>query len=304
MARADDSGVWYPRWFWPAFAAPAVIWVSAFFVVPFYVIVSVAFGGLDPIFLSPLPEYNPVQWDTAAFSDVVGQLFTAGSVTQTAFIRTFVYVAAATVLCLLIGYPVAYFIARHAGRFKAWFLVALLAPFWISYMMRMLAWTNLLQNDGYVNRILEALGVLSEPRAWLEGKPSTVILGLVYGYIPYMILPLYAALDRIDSSALEAARDLGAGQTSTFLRVTVPQSIPAIVAGVVIVTLPMSGDYYTQDLLSASRNTAMLGNVIDGSIQSSLVQTGASLVLILLVVLLVPMLSYLRSTSRASAASL
>ena len=294
------SGVWYPRWFWPAFATPAVFWVAAFFLVPFYVILSVAFGGLDPIFLSAVPRYNPVNWNFAAFSNVVGDLFTSGSVVQTTFVRTVVYVALATCLCLVIGYPVAYFIARHAGRFKTAFLIALLAPFWISYMMRMLAWTNLLQPSGYVNRVLEGLGVLSEPRLWLEGKPSTVIFGLAYGYIPYMILPLYAALDRIDSSTLEAARDLGAGQVSTLVRVTLPQSRQAIIAGTVIVTLPMAGDFYTQDLLSAQRNTAMLGNVIDNSIQSSLVQEGASLVLILLLVLLVPMLFYLRSTTRAT----
>ncbi|MEX2274445.1 MAG: ABC transporter permease [Actinomycetota bacterium] len=292
--------MWYPRWFWPTFATPAVFWVAAFFVVPFYVILSVAFGGLDPIFLSAVPRYNPVNWNFAAFSDVVGELFTSGSVVQTTFVRTVAYVAVATGLCLAIGYPVAYFIARHAGRFKTAFLIALLAPFWISYMMRMLAWTNLLQPSGYVNRVLEGLGVLAEPRLWLEGKPSTVILGLAYGYIPYMILPLYAALDRIDRSTLEAARDLGAGQISTLVRVTLPQSRQAIIAGTVIVTLPMAGDFYTQDLLSAQRGTAMLGNVIDNSIQSSLVQEGASLVLILLLVLLVPMLFYLRSTTRAT----
>ena len=102
------------------------------------------------------------------------------------------FVGAATMLCLLIGYPFAYFLARHAGRFKPLFLVAFIMPFWISYMMRMLAWINLLQPTGYVNRMLTGLGIATDPVQWLNGNPWTVILGLTYGYVPFMILPLYA----------------------------------------------------------------------------------------------------------------
>jgi ABC-type spermidine/putrescine transport system permease subunit I len=180
--------------------------------------------------------------------------------------------------------------------------VAFIAPFWISYMMRMLAWINLLQPNGYVNRILGGLALANAdaPIQWLNGKPLTVILGLTYGYVPYMILPLFGVLDRIPASTLEAARDLGAGQVTTFLRVTLPLSRQGILAGIVIVSLPMFGDYFTQTLLAGTRNTAMIGNLIVSSIQSSLVQTGASLVLILLVLLILPMLYYLRATSKAT----
>jgi putrescine transport system permease protein len=292
-------GVWLPRWFWPSFAAPGNLWLLGLFLAPFYVILSVAFGGLDPIFLTPVPAYNPLDWRFDALRNVMGQLFTSGSAYQGAFTRTFVYVAVATALCLLIGYPVAYFLARHAGRFRGPFLLALAVPFWISYMMRMLAWISLLREDGYVNRALVGLGVVGQPVPWLEGKPTTVVLGLVYGYIPFMILPLFALLDRIDRSTLEAARDLGASARQTFVRVTLPLSRPAILAGCVIVSLPMFGDYYTQTLLAGTRNTAMLGNLIFSSLRSSLVVQGASLVLILLVILLVPMLYYMRSTARA-----
>ena len=163
------------------------------------------------------------------------------------------------------------------------------------------AWINLLQGDGYVNRILEGLGIIHEPVQWLTGRSTTVILGLVYGYVPFMILPLYATLDRISQFTLEASRDLGAGQISTFLRVTMPLSRQAILAGCVIVTLPMFGDYFTQQLLSASPRTVMIGNVIVASLGSSLVKFGASLVIILMVLLIAPMLYYLRSTTRASA---
>jgi ABC-type spermidine/putrescine transport system permease subunit I len=298
--RETGSGVWFPSWFWPSFAAPATIWLAALFVVPFYVILSIAFGGVDPIFLTPKPVYDPLGWDVSAFGHVAQQFATSGSIYQSALAHTVVFVVAATSLCLLIGYPVAYFIARHAGRFRTWFLVALIAPFWISYMMRMLAWVNLLQPDGYVNQLLRRVGITDAPVQWLNGKPVTVIVGLAYGYIPYMILPLFAMLDRISVSSLEAAHDLGGGPVSTFRRVTLPLSRQAIIAGVVIVMLPMFGDYYTTALLASTRNTAMIGTIIVSSMGSSLVQEGASLVLLLLVALIVPMIYYLRSTSRAA----
>ena len=133
----------------------------------------------------------------------------------------------------------------------------------------------------------------------MNGKPVTVILGLTYGYIPFMILPLFATLDRIPTSMLEASRDLGAGSVQVFRRVTLPMSRQGILAGLVIVALPMFGDYFTTTLLAGTRNTAMIGNLILTATQSSLVQTGASLVLILLALLIVPMLYYLRATQRA-----
>lgn len=294
-----SDGEWQPRWFWPSFAGPATIWLLGLFVVPFYVILAIAFGRLDPIFLTPDPVYDPLRWRTGPFRNVISRIFSSGSIEQTVSGHTVLYVAVATALCLLIGYPVAYFIARHAGRFRTLFLVLFVAPFWISYMMRMLAWINLLQPNGYVNRGLEGLGLIGHPVAWLSGKPLTVILGLTYGYVPYMILPLFGSLDRIDRWTLEASRDLGAGQVSTFLRVTLPLSRQAILAGCVIVTLPMFGDYFTQTLLAGTRNTAMLGNLIVSSVGSSLVQEGAVLVLLLIVLLIAPMLYYLRSTQRA-----
>ena len=300
MGRKDDpGGTWFPRAFWPSFAAPATVWVLLFFVLPFYVILCVAFGGLDQIFLTATPVYNPLHWDTGPFREVASQLFTSQSIAHQTFVRTLVYVGIATTISLLIGYPVAYFIARHSGRAKAAFLVAFIAPFWISYMMRMFAWVNLLQPTGYVNRILKWLGIIQEPVLWLNGKPSTVVLGLVYGYVPYMILPLYAMLDRIDRSTIEAARDLGASQAKTFFRVTLPLSRQAILAGCVIVALPMFGDYFTQTLLASTRQTSMFGNLIVSSMDSSLVNQGASLVIILIAVLIVPMLYYLKSTNAA-----
>ena len=290
----------YPRWFWAAFGAPGLLWVALFFVIPVYTILAIAMGKPDPIFLDPNPTWNPLEWDVSAF-ETVFSAFGPGETFYVVFVRTFAYVAIALALSLAIGYPVAYFIARHGGRWKTLLLVGLVAPFWISYLMRMLAWVNLLQDDGYVNRSLMWLHVIDAPRAWLDGRASTVILGLVYGYVPFLILPLYAALDQIDKNLLEAARDLGAGRLQTFRRVTLPLSKPGILAGCVIIALPMFGDYYTPDLLSGSPRTNMIGNQITlfilGGNQR---QVGAALVIVLMLVLLVFMFYYLVSTTRAT----
>jgi len=295
------GGVWYPRWFWPAFALPGVLWLAVLFVLPLYTVLSIAFGTIDPLFRNPLPTWNPVQWDTTAVRTVLERTFGDDAYLGPAFLRTFVYVLCASALCLVIAYPVAYFVARYGGRRKGLFLVLLIAPFWISYMMRLLAWVNLLQTDGWVNRALTATGLAGQPVNWLDGRPVTVVLGLVYGYIPYMTLPLFASLDRVDPSLLEASRDLGASRLRTFLRVTLPLSRHAILAGMVIVTLPMFGDYFTNDLLSGSPGTAMLGNLVNDAIGTPGQGTqGAALVVLLMTMLVLPMLYYVRSTARAT----
>jgi putrescine transport system permease protein len=288
----------YPRWFWAGFGAPGLVWLAVLFLVPLYVILAVAMGTVDPIFLSPVPVWNPLDWSTGAFEQIWEGLG-PGEPFFVVFVRTLAYVAIALVLSLAMGYPVAYFIARHGGRWKGLLLLALVAPFWISYLMRMLAWVNLLQDEGYVNRALMWLNVLDAPRNWLDGRASTVILGLVYGYVPFLILPLYAALDRIPRDLLEAARDLGANRAQTFRRVTLPLSKPGILAGAVIITLPMFGDYYTPDLLSGSPTTTIIGNQINLFVHGPQVTVGAALTVILMVMLVVLMTYYLVSTARA-----
>ena len=160
-------------------------------------------------------------------------------------------------------------------------LAALVLPFWISYLMRMLAWVNLFQVDGYFNRLLGWLH-LGGSRNWLDGDWSTVVIGLVYGYIPFFILPLYAALERLDKRLIEAGRDLGASPARVFRRITLPLSVPGLMAASVITVLPMFGDYYTNTFLSSgSPRTEMIGNQIERDLRgSSQSQTGASLVLI------------------------
>jgi ABC-type spermidine/putrescine transport system permease subunit I len=293
-AVAASAGVWYPKRFWQKFAAPATIWLLVFFVLPFYVVVSIGFGTVDEAFRSPIPVYQPWWWQFQTASEALDKVFGRF---WPAYLRTFAFVLIASAICLTIGYAVAYYVARFGGKRRAMFLVLLIAPFWISYLMRMLAWQSLLKEDGYINGFLHLVGLPTF--GWLEGKPITVILGLVYGYVPYMILPLYGFLDRIDGSLLEAGRDLGAGPIRTFFRVTLPLSRPAILAGLVIVTLPMFGDYYTNNLLSGSPRTTMIGNILDDSINTSGQGPEAAIfTMILMVILIIPMLYYLRSTAR------
>ena len=297
-AVAARSGVWYPRWYWPSFAAPGTLWLAIFFVLPFYVVLSVAFGTVDPLFRTPLPVYQPWWWSFATFSETA-QKFTAGDrIYLDPLLRTLLYVVAASLICLVVGYAVAYYTARYAGRRRGLILVLLISPFWISYLMRIYAWQSLLQPDGYVNDIVGVLG--AQPVNWLAGNPVTVVLGLVYGYIPFMILPLFGFLDRIPQSLLEGGRDLGASSLQTFRRVTLPLSKPGILAGLVIVSLPMFGDYYTNDLLGTER-TSMYGNLIDSAVgQAGQGPEAGSLVLILIAIVMVPMLYYLHATRRAT----
>jgi spermidine/putrescine transport system permease protein len=275
---------------------PGITWLLLLFILPFYVIFAVAFGTVD-LFRNPLPVWQPWYWSSQYLTDVLGKIFGANAFLQPAFVRTFVYVFIASSICLVIGYAVAYYVARFAGRWRTLILVLLISPFWISYLMRMLAWVNLLDDEGYVNKLITTLHLAPHAINWLEGNPVTVVLGLVYGYIPYMILPLFGFLDRIEVNLLEAGRDLGAGPAQTFLRITLPLSKPAILAGLVIVALPMFGDYYTNDLLSQSPKTAMIGNLINESVGSyGQGPEGAVLVVILMVLLLIPMIYYLRFT--------
>jgi ABC-type spermidine/putrescine transport system permease subunit I len=281
-------------------AAPGMIWLVILFVIPFYAMLAIGEGKLDRQTESPVAVYNPFTWSSANLVNVWHDLFGSGAFAGAIAWRTIWYVAIASLLSLVIAYPAAYFVARFAGKRKGLFLVLLIAPFWISYMMRMLAWIDLLQSNGYVDRALAFMGLGSTH--WL-GHWYTVVLGLVYGYIPYLILVLYAGLDRIDPRLLEAGRDLGLGRTWTFVRVTLPLSRQPILTGMLITVLPMLGDYYTNQLLSGARNTAMIGNLIQGQLSIPSAGQGAILSLIVLVVLLVPMIYYVIATNRSSRAA-
>ncbi|MGH9170960.1 MAG: ABC transporter permease [Acidimicrobiales bacterium] len=304
-SRSQENRIesWRPRWLWASISLPGAAWLVIFFLVPFYAILCVAFGTLDPIFQSPVPIWNPFLWDPQTFINVYHEL---GITFADPFWRTVWYVAVASLISLVIAYPVAYFVTRHAGRRKSLYLILLISPFWVSYMMRMLAWIDLLQTNGYVNDVLEWLHLMSRsnPANWLGGHAGTVILGLVYGYIPYLILVLYAGLDRIDGRLLEASQDLGFTKWQTFWKVTVPLSRQTIMAGMFVTVLPMVGDYFTNQLLSARKSNTMIGNTIEGQLNYASEQSdGAAAAVVLLVILVPAMIYYVRSTNKASKAN-
>jgi len=289
------------RWIWRALAIPGLVWLAVFFVVAFYAIISVGFGNVTTLY-EPVPHWNPLDWNVGYIWQAITNVLPGGDTWDT-FLRTIIYVFVAVILSLAIGYPVAWYAARHAGRWRGLILVLLVLPFWISYLMRMFAWTNLLAEHGYATRLLHALSIdtlfqkigLLDGTDWLGGQHIAVIMALVYGYVPYLILPLFAALDRIDQRHIEAARDLGASPAGAFWRVVVPLSKTGTLAGIVLIALPMFGDYYTPDLISGSPKTAILGNAINGYVQGGPDKSlGAALTLLMSAFLLVFMLYYLR----------
>ena len=177
----------YPRWLWPAFAIPGVVWLLILFLLPFYAVIGVAFGNIDPILQTPIPAWNPLNWNTGWVAHVLNEL-KPGGVYWDVFLRTIRYVALSLGGCILIGYPVAYYIARHASRTKSLLLILLVLPFWISYLMRMLAWINLLSPDGYGTRFLSwthisslllNLHIINDHTNYLSGQSFTVIMALI-----------------------------------------------------------------------------------------------------------------------------
>ncbi len=287
QATQSGTGVW--AWF----AAPGTLWLLLLFVVPFYAVMAIAFGGIDPIFRSAQPEWNPLQWDFSSMNDVLGRVF--GGDLGGVFVRTFWYVGITLLLCTLIGYPIAYYVARRAGRSRGLLLVLIVIPFWISYLMRMLAWSSLLELDGWVNRILVFFHILDEPRNWLAGEPSTVILGLDLRLRP-VLHP--AALRRRSSGSTSASWKPAATSAHRARRPSCGSRCPcrcrASWPPSVITALPMFGDYYTNGYLSGSPRTEMIGNQIEFYLRgTSQPQVGAALVLILSALLLVLMAYYL-----------
>ena len=285
------------RRLWPALALPGTLWLVALFLVPIYAVMAVAFSGNINIFGEPIPAWNPLDWQFATFNEVVAESI-SGSY-RAVWIRTAIYTGCALAICVGVGYPVAYYTARLAGKRRGLVLALILAPWWINYITRMLAWVNLLQDDGYVNKALGIFGFA--PVSWLAGNPFTVVIALAYGYLPYFIVPLFASLDRIDQRLLEASRDLGVGMVRTFVHVTLPLSKMGLITAMVITALPLAGDYYTNAIVSGSPNTTMIGNQIElFLLQGPSKNFGASLVLLLSLVLVFFMAYYLVLTQRAS----
>ncbi len=213
--------------------------------------------------------------------------------------RSVVLAAATTLLCLALGYPVAYWLARRAPRrYRSALLALVILPFWTSFLVRMYAWIVLLRSEGVVNLALSGLGL---PRAELLYNDFAVLLGQLYGELPFMIIPLYVSLEKLDPSLLEAAADLGADARRAFLRVVVPQTLPGIAAGCVLVFIPSLGAYLAPDLLGGGK-TAYIGNLIQGQFAVARdMPFGAALSFVLSLAVLALFVAFRRPLAKARA---
>jgi spermidine/putrescine transport system permease protein len=230
--------------------APTTVWFIFLLVIPTALIMAYALGQrgvIEPIRFS----WGNLVWSN--YSKALNPDFLP------IFIRSIVYALVATLACVLIGFPLAYWIARFGGRFRNVFLVLVIIPFLTSYLIRTYGWLVILQRNGLLNTVLGRLG-LGDNHEFLNTH-FAVLLGLTYGFLPFMILPLYASIERMDKSLVEASYDLGHGKTSTFFRVIMPAVSPGLIAGVLLVFIPAVGDYITPALLGGV-NTQMIGTTI------------------------------------------
>jgi spermidine/putrescine transport system permease protein len=226
---------------------PGLIWLILFFVVPLY------FMGRLSLESGTLEEGFQFTWEWSNFSDSLTRF-------DQFFGRSFIYAGAATILALLIAYPLAYAIAFRGGKWKNALLFAVVAPFFTTYLIRTIAWETILGDSGVVVDTMKTLGLLGDDGRLLA-TPTAVIAGLTYNFLPFMVLPIYASLERIDLSLIEAAKDLYASAREAFWRVTLPLSAPGIVAGTLLTFIPAAGDYVNPLFLGSSQQH-LVGNVI------------------------------------------
>jgi spermidine/putrescine transport system permease protein len=271
--------------FWNRFLLLPGIWLVLLFAVPICLVLALSFGHTDElgraVYGFTLDNYRDAFDPT--FIPVL--------------LRSIGYAAATAALCLLIGYPVAYYIARHGGRHKYLLIAALVIPFFVNYLVRTYAWVALLSDDGLVNSVAKDLG-LTETGFQMLNTPWAVIGGLVYGYLVFMILPVYASIERLDQSVIEAGKDLFGTPFRTFIHVTLPQTWQGILAGCVLVFLPAVGDFVAAQLLGGP-DTYMVGNLIqDQFFAGDNWPFGAALTVVMMAFLALFMVWYLRSAGR------
>jgi spermidine/putrescine transport system permease protein len=260
--------------------APGLLWLFLFFVVPMYFMARIA------LYEGTLTTGYEFSWNFSNFPDALTEF-------DTQFIRSFFYAGVATVLALLIAYPLAYAIAFRGGRYKNLLLFAVIAPFFTTYLIRTLAWQTILSDESFVVDTLKTFGLVADDGRVLDTAAS-VIAGLTYNFLPFMILPIYASLERLDVGMIEAAKDLYSSASSAFWRVTLPLTGPGIVAGVLLTFIPASGDYINAEFLG-SQNQAMIGNVIQSKyLVTTDYPAAAALSFVLLAIILALVVIYIR----------
>lgn len=288
-------------------------WLLIFFVIPFLILLRISVtdmaGGVDPF--APLIEVRPGAWhimlhyqnyfsifiDGApdSFMDVLRGL--GNTIYMEAYGTSLKYALLTTLFCLLIGYPFAYFLARARPSFRPALLMLVMLPFWTSFLLRVYAWKGILADEGVLNNLLLWLGLIQEPFAMLYTDVS-MLVGMTYVYCPFMILPLYANLVKMDMRLLEAAHDLGASPWKAFWLITVPLSKSGIVAGSMLVFIPALGEFVIPSLLGGAENI-MIGRVVwDEMFSSNNWPRASALSVIMILIILVPLAFYYRSSNQ------
>lgn len=269
-----------------ALVLPGVGWLVAFFVLPLALIFFVSLGQRDAL--------DRVVLDRPNLDNYVHAF-------DPAFLPTFVnslrFALITTILCLAIGYPIAYWISRYGGRHKALLLILVMLPFWTSYLIRTYAWIIILRDNGVVNGFLQAIGLTDRPIILMNTEIS-VILGMTYGFLPFAILPLFVSIDRLDPNLVAAARDLYASGRSAFRNVTLPLTMPGIVAAALLTFIPAIGDFVTPDLLGGPRTVTVAKNIQEVFLEGRNWPYGAALGFLLMVVTLGGTLIALRTLRR------
>jgi len=272
------------------------LWLVVFFLVPFLIVLKISLSQT----VIAQPPYLPVL-DLAAgwrgFKDFVAGLsfdsywmLTSDSLYAISYLRSLA-IAALSTLLLLLGYPIAYGIARMPRRYQPVLVMAVFLPFLTAFLIRIYAWINILQREGLLNDALLALGLIREPLVWLS-TDTAIVIGIVYSYLPFMVLPLYAHLEKLDETLLEAAADLGCPRWKTFWLVTVPLSMPGVVAGSLLCFIPIAGEYVIPDLLGGS-GAQMIGQTLwTEFFQNKDWPVASAVAVALLVALLAPILIY------------
>lgn len=260
--------------------APGLIWLVVFFVIPMYFMgeLSLKTGSLESGF--------QLTWAFENYTDSISQY-------STQFLRAFYYAGVATFFCLLIGYPLAYAIAFKAGRWKNLMLFAVVAPFFTTYLIRTIAWKTILDDSSPVVSFLKTIHLVPQDGRVLATS-AAVIAGLTYNFLPFMVLPLFSALERLDRRLLEAGKDLYASTAQTFWRITLPLTMPGIIAGILLTFIPAAGDYVNSTFLGGT-NQAMIGNVIQSKyLVVNDYPEAAALSFTLMAIILVALLLYIK----------
>ncbi|TCJ14878.1 ABC transporter permease [Rubrobacter taiwanensis] len=261
--------------------APAAFWLGVFFLVPLLLILAYSFGT-SGVYGGITLGFNPENY-LKVFDPLYLQII----------VRSTVIALLNTLICLAIGYPLAYFIAFRGGSWKTALILLVMIPFWTSLLVRAYAWVVILGGNGLANRTLQFLGITDGPIT-LIFTPQAVMMGLVYSYLPFMVLPLYASLEKFDARLKEAAQDLGASRWQTFWRVTFPLSLPGVIAGSILVFIPSAGEFVIPDLLGGSQ-TVMTGNLIQQQFLNARDWAfGSALAVMLAVLMLGAILIYVR----------